>query len=420
MKKYVFLQPSICGMGGAQQYLQKKIKVLREEGWQIYIISAEHGDIMIDSLKEFSNTCIEGIRYSTCYYRKRDVDRMSEKAIGMIAPTSDDHIIIESATASMALWGEVIAQKIHCRHVCFDFEEIFTNLTQTQLKFMDFKHRRKELCGIAPRSLPLMFKGYKDVPESEAYSYRAMCSDPVDDADSELAEVLKKYDRVIGTVGRAEKPYLIPTLRKIKEYIDKHSNHSYAVLHIGGAKEQKYSEEAKALFAAMENVDFYTTGMIYPIPRCLVNEVDVFVSSSGSASATAREGRPTIAVSASTFDAIGILNYTTRYSALPDQEKGIDIVDQIELVLDERYCENHDPIGLYKGLSVAEQALIEFKKQIDFVLDNKTTLEYYDISTVKKEGKMRFLTIASKLVGGNLFNHAIRVLENSNIKIIRR
>lgn len=420
MNKYVFLQPSICGMGGAQQYLHKKIKVLKDLGWSVYIISAERGEIMIDSLKEYADMCIEGIRYSTCYYRKTDIDRMSDKAITIIAPSEADEIIIESATASMGLWGEVIASKIPCRHVIFDFEEIFTNLTKTQLKFMDFKHQRKELCGIVPKSLPLMFEGYKIVPEEQAYSYRAMCNDPVGDAEHEFTDVLMKYDRVIGTVGRAEKPFLLPTLRKIKEYILSHPSYKYAVLFIGGAKQQKYADEAEHIFDGMPNVDFYTTGMIYPIPRSLVRQVDVFVSSAGSAGATAREGIPTIAVCATTFKANGILNYTTRHVVLPDEEHESDIVEQIALVLDEKYCDSHQPMGLYDGLPIDEQAEIEFRKQLSFAHNNNEPLEYYDITKVKKEGKEKIVTTVSKMMGGYLFNKAIRLLEHSSSTIIKR
>lgn len=419
MKKYVFLQPSICGMGGAQQYLFQKIETMEKMGWSTIIISAERGEILVESLKKYAKYVVEGLRYSTCYYNRIDQKKMLDEAIKYIAKQDDDELYIESATASLALWGEMIAERIHCRHICFDFEEIFTNLTKTQLEFVDYKHKRKELAGITTMSVPLMFKGYKEVSPDEAYCYRAMCSNPIANVRCELTGELTKYDCRIGTIGRAEKPYLIPSLERILAYTNEHPKVRYAVVLIGGAKEPKYAEEAEKLFRNAENVDFFSTGMIFPIPRELVHKIDVFVSSSGSANATARDGVPTIAVSPTTFHANGILDYTTRFAVLPKEEIGFDIKDMLYEVLDKQYCKHHDNLGIYGTIPYEELADAEYRKQVDFVLSCDAPLEYYDISKVKKEGRAYWIALVARIIGRDCFLTGLKLLEKSNWTLIK-
>lgn len=423
MKKYVFVQKSVCDIGGAQQYLYRKINFLKDQGFDVRVIVGVTGDIIIEKLAEYDNV-VEGINFSPCFFNKRDQKRIIDAAIKLIDPREGEEIYIESCTASTSLWCEMIAEKLHCRHVSFDFEEVFTNLTKTQLEFHNFKHLRRELCGISPHALPLMFKGYKEIPPEEAYCYRAMCSDPIDEVtDSEktnaLIGKLKDYDCVIGTIGRAEKPFLIPTLLGILDYIKSKPDTRFAVLFIGGAEQKKYEEEAAAVFENVENASFYCTGRIFPIPRSLAKMCAAFVSSSGSASATARENIPTVAVSPSTFCANGILNYTTKFAAMPEKETGLSIESQLAEIIENKYCETHENLGLYDGISFAEDAKIQFAKQVDFVVNNESPLEYYDVGLVKKEGKTKLVALAARILGSKIFLGALRLLEKSNNTLIK-
>ena len=423
MKKYVFVQRSVCNMGGSQQYLYRKINFLKEKGFEVKVIVGVTGEIIIEKLREQDNL-VEGINLSPCFFNRRDQKKIIDEAIKIIDPKEGEEIYIESCTASTSLWCEMIAEKLHCRHVSFDFEEVFHNLTKTQLEFHNFKHLRREICGISPNALPLMFKGYKEISPEEAYCYRAMCSDPVDDVTdnqkaNEIIEELKKYDLVIGTIGRAEKPFLIPTLKGIREYIEENPNKKFAVLFIGGSEQKKYEQEAAEVFANTENAAFYCTGRIFPIPRSLCSMCAAFVSSSGSASATAREGFPTVAVSPVTFGANGILNYTTRFSAVPETEVNLTIESQLTEIIDNKYCENHDNLGLYDGMTFAEEAEMQFTKQLSFVVDNDSPLEYYKVSLVKKEGKTALVALVARILGRRLFLKALKRLEKSNSTLIK-
>ena len=422
MNKYVFVQSSVCRMGGSQQYLYRKINFLKNLGWEVKVIVGYTGNVIMKQLAEYEN-CVPGISYSACFFNKRDQKKIIDEAIKIIDPKPDEKIYIESCTASISLWCEMIAKKLNCRHFSFDFAEVFPNLTQSQLDYHDFKHKRRELCGISPQALPLMFRGYKDVPENEAYCYRAMCSNPIDDVTDEhfdaLAQELKGFDCVIGTIGRAEKPFLLPTLKGIREYIEENPNRNFGVLYIGGAPQVKYQQEAAALFENVANAKFYCTGSIFPIPRVIAETCAAFVSSSGSASATARENIPTVSISPLTFMANGILNYTTRFSAVPDKEMKLTIKSQLREIIDNKYCETHENLGLYDALPFSEEAKIQFKKQVDFVLDNDAPLQYYDVSRVKKEGKTAIVARVARIIGRRAFLTALKFIEKSNLTFIK-
>ncbi len=423
MNKYVFLQSSVCRMGGAQQYLYKKINFLKDRGWEIKVVIGLTGEIIMNQLAPYQNF-VNGINYSPCFFNKRDQIRIINEAIDIIDPKDDDIIYIESCTASKALWGEMIAERLHCKHFIFDFEEIFTTLTSTHLKYLDFKHLRREICGISPNALPLMFKGYKEIPPEEAYCYRAMCSDPVDDVTdnaeiNNLIERLKSYDCVIGTIGRAEKPFLIPALKGVRDYIEDRADKSFAVLFVGGSEQKKYEDEAKKVFDKTKNAHFFCTGRIFPIPRSLVNMCAAFVSSSGSASATARENLPTVAISPVTFGANGILNFTTRFSAVPDKEVNLSIKSQLAEIIENKYCETHENLGLYNGIPFSEEAKLQFCEQLDFVVNNDSPLVYYDVSKVKKEGKTAVVAFFARILGRRFFTAALKLLDKSNFTLIK-
>lgn len=423
MAKYVFVQKAVCGMGGAQQYLYKKINFLIENGFEVKVIVGVAGEMIIKKLAPYQNL-VEGISISPCFFNRRHQKKIIDQAIQIIQPKEDEDIYIESCTASTSLWCEMIAKRLNCRHVSFDFEEVFHNLTKTQLDFHNFKHLRREICGISVNALPLMFKGYKEVAPEEAYTYNAMCSDPMDDITDDpktnnLIEKLKKYDLVIGTIGRAEKPFLIPTLKGILRYIQSKPHLKFAVLFIGGAEQKKYENEAAKIFSNVKNADFFCTGSIFPIPRSLAKMCNAFVSSSGSASSTAREGIPTVAISPITFGANGILNYTTRYSAISQEEGNLTIESQLTEIIDNNFCQTHSNLGLYDGIDLAKDYQIQCNRQIDFVVNNTSPLEYYDVSLVKKEGKIALVALAARIVGKGLFLWALRLLEKSNITLIK-
>ena len=53
------------------------------------------------------------------------------------------------------------------------------------------------------------------------------------------------------------------------------------------------------------------------------------------------------------------------------------------------------------------------------MVNNTSPLEYYDVSLVKKEGKIALVALAARIVGKGLFLWALRLLEKSNITLIK-
>ena len=128
---------------------------------------------------------------------------------------------------------------------------------------------------------------------------------------------------------------------------------------------------------------------------------------------------PTVAVSPVTFKANGILNYTTRVAAVPETEVNLSIESQLAEIIENKFCENHKPLGLYDGRPFEEEAKLQFTKQIEFVVNNDSPLQYYNVSLVKKEGKTALVALAARILGRRLFLFALKLLEKSNITLIK-
>ena len=69
MKRYIFIIPSICNIGGAQLYLVNKMHYLKEKGWDVNVIYARKDIILIKELTQFEANSYPYLDYSIMYYR---------------------------------------------------------------------------------------------------------------------------------------------------------------------------------------------------------------------------------------------------------------------------------------------------------------------------------------------------------------
>lgn len=406
---YIFIMPSICNIGGAQLYLVNKLDYLRKHNWNVLVLYSRKDVILIKELEVFEEFRFEELQYSTCYYRKSHI----AKTVAAVSKCIRNHVtdgftVIESSTVSNAMWAELLASELKCKHICFDFEEVFTYLSNDQLKFLEFKFRREELYGISKKSVPLMFNNFITISENADYSYDARPMPPIQNCDSKYVGELKKYDTVIGSFGRLDKEFVFPTLLVIKEYVLKHTDMNFCVLLIGGTKDKRYK---KRIYNEFRNVcDVIITGEMFPVSRALIREVDLFISSSGSAIATAREGVPTITVVPKSIKSTGILNYTTKDFLYSATEQYYDILDLIYLVIDDSYCLKHSDLGLYDNWEVEYNKLSEvvFEKQL--IIAKKTNnSNYYNVTKIKRTGSRGLIAVFAQIIGAKAFHFTLKI-----------
>ena len=354
--------------------------------------------------------------YSSLYYRDSFCDYYSSEIANTIKSKTElgDLIIIESSTASLCTWCELIASKLRCKHICFDFEEVFP-LSESQIDFAYFKHLRHELAGIVPESVPLMFRNSKYKIDKPEY-YSAMPELAIQDVPNKFNYELSKYDVVIGSFGRLEKEIVWPSLLGMKEYIELHPEKKVAVVLIGDTRNSEYKNRINGLFTGI--ADLFITGEVWPVPLSLVKRINVFISSAGSAVGTAIFDIPTIVMSPEKMGPLGILNYTTYDVVLPSKDYECCLLDLLKDILDFDFCNNHESLHMYDNYFSEKKSndYKEFARQERIALE-KRPIEYFDVFKLKTFGGRFIASLFGKIFGHYLLYHTLVYIENKMFRL---
>lgn len=399
MKKlYIMFSNGIVGMGGGQMYTRNKIVYAQQCGFDVAIYSGQPGKIVIEELQKFEKNIKKELLLCPLVYHQKTVKRV----IGEIAAecVGYDEIIIESGIAHMALWGELLADQLKCKHMVHLLDERNDLLVPEEyLDFYWFKHNRCELSGITKESLKMLFRNDSKITDDNSFFLTSLCQNVIDN-ECNFNFSLPDADYNLGTIGRLEKQYVIEAARAFAQIAIEHSDKIFNVLFIGGSQDVQYEYAIKNLFNNISNVNLFMLGYIYPIPGDLVKKIDLFVSSAGSAGVSYRLGKVTISVDSVDLKAIGILGYTTQRALRrvdePKQEIK-DLVNQIlfgELLKTLEFTPKNDAEQL--GLNVLDEHF-EFLKKSD---QNK---EYFDVMMLKLGGKDAVKCLISHVLGDKLF-----------------
>ena len=183
-------------------------------------------------------------------------------------------------------------------------------------------------------------------------------------------------------IGRLEKNYVSIVAKSFAELIRQYPNKKFSVLFIGDSSEKSYKKNISALFDGIDNVNLIMPGFIYPIPKALFGLVDVFVSSSGSATLSYRNNRPTISIDGNDGKAIGVLGYTTFNALYRDCEEQVEPVFLLKEILFNNYLQNKEftPKKEHVGINVLE-------KHIEFFDASNQEKLYYNVFDMECSGK---------------------------------
>lgn len=372
---YIFLTHSIANIGGAEIYLRNKSNYLKKEGWKTYIFSCTKGDIIISDLKEYEKYIIPDLFIPPILFNKSTINNLVGKILGNIESNDNVHnIIIESCNLYVALWGELIAEKLNAKHLIFSLQENDKIASEGLFDFLSFKFHRKELAGITPKSLQYLFKPFFNIPPEQSYYLHAFCNNPVEDIDlTQLNHDKFHADYIIGNLGRLNKPYLNIAINDILDFTSKHKNLNFIVYLIGGCnKKNRIEKKIKKKFDKSPNVRLIITGYIYPIPLSLIMKLDVALCSAGSVIVTSNLGIPTISYSSHDLQPLGVFGYTTHNSLYRDKEPiigGSNLLNDI--LIKKMYTKNKCN---FKPIEY------DFSSHLDFINKSTTDKKYFQIN----------------------------------------
>ena len=381
-------------MGGAEEYVNKKIVFLQNNGYLVYVFSSRRGKIIIPNFRQYEDGVITCLGLPPYVYSKRFINNTINVLLSKIDYSVNDEVYIESNVISLDLWAEIFAKKTNGEHVVIDLQEEHEYPLFIQ-NYYYFKYLRNELFGINQKSIS---KILNLIPgKHEARYILAACNDVVENVESEIAKSIPESDYNICSIGRLDKNFLIYGCTEVVKFARKCQDKKINLIFIGDGSEER-KNEIRSIINAQDNITLIITGYTYPIPQELLDKMDCYFSSAGSARVSANAGLPTITMSVES-EPLGIMYYTTMETLYkPADYQFLDLSKYLEMVLVEHFCDLNTP--RYSRPLFDKEG--EFKRELSFF--GHFEKQYYDVvKNADLTWKEKIYKTLSFAMGGTFF-----------------
>ena len=321
--KYVILSFTMSGLSGSPSYVNNKVRWLNEKGIDTVVFD-HYGslnlseEVLLENLLPYKDNRMLELFFPPSYFtriqRAKVIDNLC-KTIG----EADDYVV-ESNSTRLALWGELLAERLHAKHLLLNVGEHPSIHSEEEYLFLDFKLNRCELFAIKPQALQNMFKGYKIISDDEArnHFFSATMRVKLEDVPMPELDNLPKAHFKILSFGRY-KPYFDNMINGIIEFAQSHKTEPINFLILGDVKLQ--SKQLDCL-ESVSNLFVKFIPPKRPVPKVIFDYSDVVIATSGCANISFRTGVKTISMDVNNCEPLGVMGYTTIdsvYSSNPNQ-----------------------------------------------------------------------------------------------------
>ncbi len=327
-------------LGGCQNYLSGKCPYLEARGWDVYLIFAGINSDTFEykNLSNYTNINIPLIDFIPAqlpqYLQKRIISKMvssvSKKQINY------NETIIETHFDKVDLWGEILAEKLYAKHICFNCNELFHEPDKFYEKYLDFywyKYERKELYGITSKSLIQLFNGYNGFSTISKLYFEAFHPPVVEDVNRNIINAIPdNANWTICYIGRIMKSYVNRILSDISLFAKDHHDKIINFVIIGDEKPK--ADLIHKTFENNKNINVIPLGNQIPIPKILFSKFDVIIAGAGSAWAVINEKVPIIIPDPKNCLSNGLFRYENKSSITLDKgRKQESFCDTLKRVL---------------------------------------------------------------------------------------
>ena len=366
MQKLYIMFCYIEDVGGGQIYVNSKVPWLEAAGWDVIVFSplTERSDSIVPwtNLAKFAANKVEGLNKSPEFWRKKKMKAVLEQLQSKCSGEYSE-IIIESHTDYFAEWGELLAEKLNAKNICYLLDE------QLELygakEFLYFKYRRNEVAGITDSSVERLFTGYAPLIKENNHKLSASHSSQAEEYYWDAIEKIQRCDWNIGYVGRS-KQYVDNITKNIAMFADKYPDKTINVVILGEILDLRILEDKK-------NVICTKLGFKFPIPKSFFRKLDVAIAGAGSATLCCREHVPTIVADAGTTNAAGILGYTVS-SSIFNPESDRTYCEWLEDILVDKKLEKMKQIYEMPKIDVNKV----YQEHMEFIYNSEQKHEYFD------------------------------------------
>ena len=146
--KYIFLTFSMAGVTGAPSYVNNKVKWLLSNGWNVIVIDhygrlTLNGEIILENLIQFRNNRLLELFFPPSYFTQKQRKNIVDRLCSIIG--NDEDYVIETNSTRLALWGELLAKRLHAKHLILLVGEHIHLQNERQFEYLNFKFKYLKL-----------------------------------------------------------------------------------------------------------------------------------------------------------------------------------------------------------------------------------------------------------------------------------
>ncbi len=321
MKRYIIMTYDIHPLGGCQNYLSGKCPYLENKGYEVYILysGSKATEFVFKNLAIYSNGNVPGLDFIPAEMPSSLREKMLRVMKSKVTRNDSiyDETIVESHYDKMHLWGELLAESLNAKHICFNCNEIFRGedkYYEQYLDFYKFKYERNELYGIVEKSMEFLFGGFDGLIKATNKRFRAAHPGSVQDVNYFNDSIVPEADWSICYIGRILKSYVNRILSDVAAFSEEHEDKKINFIIIGDAEPRL--GKIHSIFDRLDNVNLTLLGNLVPIPRLLIKKMDVLIAGAGSAFSVVKENVPVIVPDPNTCLSNGLLGYENKSAIL--------------------------------------------------------------------------------------------------------
>lgn len=393
-KIYILIGGAGGYVSGGVIYHRNKALFMKERGWVVHYISCCHGKVYVDGLETFIVGTFTFLVKNVFLYPERYRKKMLDCIIRKL-PDIKGEIVIETGTDCTAYWGELLAERLHGKHIVTLLDEYNDNITLKVSSFYKFKYGRKELACISDEAMVHIFG--KLIPESKnkQYSLGCYCTNSLYDIHPDWLSDIPKGDLVIGYIGRLEKKAVPIIIEGLKCFAAEKKTLSVVFLCIGGSDTEKSKNNIISSFYGYDNMNVYITGLMFPIPIDCVKLCDLIFAVAGSSTVGVMAGVPTVRIHQLTNKCEGFIT-KAGFRNYMKCDNGDSVYDYIKMF----YCDHTYPLlDKYDLSEMWKNAQFFFEKHLNMLDNSIKEKKYFNFSNIKLTFKERMAKYLMSLFG---------------------
>lgn len=376
-RHYIIIGSTAGGVSGGIIYHRNKLIFMKKKGWNSHILSTEKGKIQVGGLSSFVLGQYPFLKQFPNSFPTSLLSQNLNIVVAELLKLKCEEIVIESGTEVTAVWGELIAARMQCKHVVIYINEFSLCMKPSLASFFKFKFNRKELACISDKHMISIFSNYWNVNENNAVSLSCACSNSLQYCNS-IYNDLSFDGNVVGYIGRIDKPFFGQMYQEIENFCLLHSEKSYNLVIFGGSSQKIAIERLEKRCSKIPNLSLVLTGFIYPIPFAATQKIDVFFACAGSSSVAFKTGKPTVDIDSVSYCISGVLKRISPKVHVKCP-KGDSYLDYLEWILNDKVKLTIDSYCLDEDATFIDNA---FEDHLKFLENSSKELFYYEVDSI--------------------------------------